>query len=468
MMKYDIAVVGMAVMGKNLALNIADHGFKTVIYNRTTEVTDLVIKENPHVNLIAAHSLEEMVALLTKPRKIILMIKAGKAVDAVIDSLVPLLDKEDIVIDAGNSFYEDTIKRENALKAKGLNFIGMGVSGGEVGARLGPSIMPGGDIEAHAHVKDILEAIAAKAEGEACTTYVGKDGAGHYVKMVHNGIEYGDMQLIAESYDVLKSIGHKSNAELYQIFDEFNKGELNSYLIEITKDIFKTKDDLSDKDIIDVIMDTAGQKGTGKWTSKESMDYGEATTVITSAVFTRYISSNRDLRLKAEKILAKNAIETKTDNLVEKVRKALYLSKVISYAQGFALLKTASNDHKWDLNFENIAKIFRGGCIIRAQFLNDISNAYKNDANLENLLFEPYFTKIANESIASLREVVSLAALNGVPVLAFSNALAYYDSLRNSKLSTNLIQAQRDFFGAHTYERLDREGFYHFEKWGQE
>lgn len=468
MMKYDIAVVGMAVMGKNLALNIADHGFKTVIYNRTTEVTDLVIKENPHENLIAAHRLEEMVALLSKPRKIILMIKAGKAVDAVIDSLIPLLDKEDIVIDAGNSFYEDTIKRENALKAKGLNFIGMGVSGGEVGARLGPSIMPGGDIEAHAHVKDILEAIAAKAEGEACTTYVGKDGAGHYVKMVHNGIEYGDMQLIAESYDVLKSIGHKSNAELYQIFDEFNKGELNSYLIEITKDIFKTKDDLSDKDIIDVIMDTAGQKGTGKWTSKESMDYGEATTVITSAVFTRYISSNRELRLKAEKILAKNAIETKTDNLVEKVRKALYLSKVISYAQGFALLKTASNDHKWDLNFENIAKIFRGGCIIRAQFLNDISNAYKNDANLENLLFEPYFTKIANESIASLREVVSLAALNGVPVLAFSNALAYYDSLRNSKLSTNLIQAQRDFFGAHTYERLDREGFYHFEKWGQE
>lgn len=468
MMKYDIAVVGMAVMGKNLALNIADHGFKTVIYNRTTEVTDLVIKENPHENLIAAHRLEEMVALLSKPRKIILMIKAGKAVDAVIDSLIPLLDKEDIVIDAGNSFYEDTIKRENALKAKGLNFIGMGVSGGEVGARLGPSIMPGGDKEAHAHVKDILEAIAAKAEGEACTTYVGKDGAGHYVKMVHNGIEYGDMQLIAESYDVLKSIGHKSNAELYQIFDEFNKGELNSYLIEITKDIFKTKDDLSDKDIIDVIMDTAGQKGTGKWTSKESMDYGEATTVITSAVFTRYISSNRELRLKAEKILAKNAIETKTDNLVEKVRKALYLSKVISYAQGFALLKTASNDHKWDLNFENIAKIFRGGCIIRAQFLNDISNAYKNDANLENLLFEPYFTKIANESIASLREVVSLAALNGVPVLAFSNALAYYDSLRNSKLSTNLIQAQRDFFGAHTYERLDREGFYHFEKWGQE
>lgn len=466
-MLNDIAVVGMAVMGKNLALNIADHGFKTVIYNRTTEVTQEVLNENKHENLVGAFSLEEMVEKLSKPRKIILMIKAGIAVDKVIDSLVPLLDKEDIVIDAGNSFYEDTIRRENALKAKGLNFIGMGVSGGEVGARFGPSIMPGGDIEAHAQVKTILEAIAAQAEGEACTTYIGKDGAGHYVKMVHNGIEYGDMQLIAESYDVLKQIGLKSNPELHEIFAEWNKGELNSYLIEITTDILKTKDDLSNQDIIDVIKDTAGQKGTGKWTSKESMDYGEATSVITSAVYQRYISSNRDLRLKAEKILAKNAIETKTEDLVEKVRKALYLSKVISYAQGFALLKAASNDHAWNLDFENIAKIFRGGCIIRAQFLNDISKAYKNDKDLENLLFEPYFTKIAEESIAALREIVSLAALNAVPVLAFSSALAYYDALRSSKLSTNLIQAQRDYFGAHTYERLDKDGFYHFEKWGQ-
>ncbi len=466
-MLNDIAVVGMAVMGKNLALNIADHGFKTVIYNRTTEVTKEVLSENPHKNLVGAFDLEEMVQLLEKPRKVILMIKAGAAVDKVIDSLVPLLDKGDIVIDAGNSFYEDTIRRENSLKEKGLNFIGMGVSGGEVGARFGPSIMPGGDMEAHAQVKDILEAIAAQAEGEACTTYIGKDGAGHYVKMVHNGIEYGDMQLIAESYDVLKNIGHKTNTELHSIFSEWNKGDLNSYLIEITADIFKTKDDLSDKDIIDVIKDTAGQKGTGKWTSKESMDYGEATSVITSAVYQRYISSNRDLRLKAETLLEKNAVETSTDDLVEKVQKALYLSKVISYAQGFGLLKAASDDHGWNLDFENIAKIFRGGCIIRAAFLNDISKAYKNNKDLENLLFEPFFANIAAESISALREIVSLSALNGVPVLAFSSALAYYDALRNSKLSTNLIQAQRDYFGAHTYERLDKDGFYHFEKWGQ-
>lgn len=467
-MKNDVAVIGMAVMGKNLALNIADHGFKTVIYNRTTSVMEEVLSENPHINLEGVKSLEELVEVLSKPRKIILMVKAGRAIDALIDQLTPLLDKQDIIIDAGNSYYEDSIRREKELKEKNIHFIGMGVSGGEVGARFGPSIMPGGDIEAHAQIKDILEAIAAQVDGEACTTYIGKDGAGHYVKMIHNGIEYGDMQLIAESYAVLKHIGHKSNAELHKIFTDFNKGDLNSYLIEITADIFNTKDDLSSKDIIDVIKDTAGQKGTGKWTSKESMDHSEATSVITSAVYARFISANRDLRLKAEKILSQNAIQTEPSNdLVNITQKALYLSKVISYAQGFALLKTASDEHEWNLNFENIAKIFRGGCIIRAQFLNRIADAYKKDANLENLLFEDYFTKIADESIQALRELVSLSALNGIPTLSFSSALAYYDALRSSDLSSNLIQAQRDYFGAHTYERLDQDGFFHFESWGE-
>lgn len=467
-MLKDIAVVGMAVMGKNLALNIADHGYSTLIYNRTTEVMEEVLNENKHPNLFGAKTLEELVAGLKKPRKIILMVKAGKAVDALLDQLSTLLDLDDIVIDAGNSFYEDTIAREKKYRELGLKFIGMGVSGGEEGARLGPAIMPGGDLEAHASLKEILEAISAKVNGEACTSYIGPNGAGHYVKMVHNGIEYGDMQLIAEAYQVLKKLGKKSNAELHQIFDRYNRGNLNSYLIEITRDILNTKDDLSTNDLIDVIKDTAGQKGTGIWTSRESLHYGETTSVITQAVYARFISANRALRQKASKVLALKATDIQDKELVDLVEKALYLSKVISYAQGFSLLKQASLDHEWKLNFKEIAKLFRGGCIIRAQFLNDIADAYINNPDLDNLLLEPYFSKIANESIEALRKVVSYAALAGVPVMAFSSALAYYDSFRSTDLSTNLIQAQRDYFGAHTYERLDRDGFYHFASWGKE
>lgn len=469
-MKKNIGVIGMAVMGKNLALNIADHGYSVAIYNRTFEVTKSVLFENPNANLTGSETLEEFVNLLESPRKIILMVKAGKPVDAFLDLLYPLLDEGDIVADAGNSFFLDTIRREKSAKEKGINFFGMGVSGGEEGARFGPAIMPGGNKEAHAYLKDMLEAISAKAEGEACTTYIGSDGAGHYVKMVHNGIEYGDMELISEAYHLLKNVGGLNNKELADVFTEWNKGDLDSYLIEITSHIFKTKDDLSDADIIDVIKDNAGQKGTGIWTSKESMDLGIHTSVITSAVYARFISSLREERIRAHAILPSHTQANNIDRneFIEKVRKALYLAKVVSYAQGFALLKEAAKQYKWELDFEAIAKIFRGGCIIRARFLNRIAEAYTKNPKLDNLLLDDYFLKIADDSLFALREVNAIAILNGVPAPAFSSAINYYDAYRSDSLSTNLVQAQRDYFGAHTYERLDREGSYHYEKWGKD
>lgn len=469
-MKKNIGVIGMAVMGKNLALNIADHGYSVAIYNRTYEVTKNVLLENPTANLTGSETLEDFVNLLESPRKIILMVKAGKPVDAFLDLLYPLLDEGDIVADAGNSFFLDTIRREKAAKEKGINFFGMGVSGGEEGARFGPAIMPGGNKEAHAYLKDMLEAISAKAEGEACTTYIGSDGAGHYVKMVHNGIEYGDMELISEAYHLLKNVGGLNNKELADVFTEWNKGDLDSYLIEITSHIFKTKDDLSDADIIDVIKDNAGQKGTGIWTSKESMDLGIHTSVITSAVYARFISSLREERIRAHAILPSHT-QTKSidrNEFIEKVRKALYLAKVVSYAQGFALLKEAAKQYNWDLNFEAIAKIFRGGCIIRARFLNRIAEAYTKNPKLDNLLLDDYFLKIADDALFALREVNAIAIMNGVPAPAFSSAINYYDAYRSDSLSTNLVQAQRDYFGAHTYERLDRDGSYHFESWGKD
>ena len=469
-MKKNIGVIGMAVMGKNLALNIADHGYSVAIYNRTYEVTKNVLLENPTANLSGSETLEDFVNQLESPRKIILMVKAGKPVDAFLDLLYPLLDEGDIVADAGNSFFLDTIRREKAAKEKGINFFGMGVSGGEEGARFGPAIMPGGNKEAHAYLKDMLEAISAKAEGEACTTYIGSDGAGHYVKMVHNGIEYGDMELISEAYHLLKNVGGLNNKELADVFTEWNKGDLDSYLIEITSHIFKTKDDLSDADIIDVIKDNAGQKGTGIWTSKESMDLGIHTSVITSAVYSRFISSLREERIRAHAILPSHTQANSIDRneFIEKVRKALYLAKVVSYAQGFALLKEAAKLYKWDLNFEAIAKIFRGGCIIRARFLNRIAEAYTKNPKLDNLLLDDYFLKIADDALFALREVNAIAIMNGVPAPAFSSAINYYDAYRSDSLSTNLVQAQRDYFGAHTYERLDRDGSYHFESWGKD
>jgi 6-phosphogluconate dehydrogenase len=468
-MKKNIGVVGMAVMGKNLALNIADHGYSVVVYNRTTEVMLEVLKENPNAGLFGVETLEELVLELEIPRKIILMVKAGKAVDAILDSLIPLLDKSDIVVDAGNSFYLDTIRREKYYKELGLNFVGMGVSGGEEGARFGPAIMPGGSIEAHISLKPILEAISAKVDGEPCTTYIGTDGAGHYVKMVHNGIEYGDMELISEVYHLLKDVVGLSNKELADVFTEWNKGDLNSYLIEITSHIFKTKDDLSDADIIDVIKDNAGQKGTGIWTTKESMDLGVHTSVITSAVFARFISSRRTERMHAKLVLPTNTqhVSVNREDFIEKVRLALYLSKIVSYAQGFVLLAEAAKLYNWDLDFKAIAKIFRGGCIIRAQFLNRIAEAYENNPKLENLLLDKYFINIVSEGLSALREVNSIGILAGIPIPSLNSAISYYDAYRSDSLSTNLVQAQRDYFGAHTYERLDREGSYHFEEWGK-
>ena len=468
-MKKNIGVIGMAVMGKNLALNIADHGYSVSIYNRTTEVMEEVLKENPNSGLTGYKTLEDFVASLESPRKIIVMVKAGKPVDAILDQLIPLIDKGDIVVDAGNSFYLDTIRREKYYRDLGFNFVGMGVSGGEEGARFGPAIMPGGSLEAHAHLKPILEAISAKVDGEPCTTYIGTDGAGHYVKMVHNGIEYGDMELISEAYHLLKDVAGLSNKELADVFTEWNKGDLNSYLIEITSHIFKTKDDLSDKDIIDVIKDNAGQKGTGIWTTKESMDLGVHTSVITSAVFARFISARRSERIHAKNLLPVNTtkIDVNREEFIEKVRLALYLSKIVSYAQGFALLAEAAKHYNWNLDFKSISKIFRGGCIIRAQFLNRIAEAYEKNPNLENLLLDDYFMDIVKNGLGALREVNSIAVLSGIPVPALNSAISYYDAYRSDALSTNLVQAQRDYFGAHTYERLDREGSFHFETWGK-
>ena len=468
-MKKNIGVIGMAVMGKNLALNIADHGYSVSIYNRTTEVMEEVLKENPNSGLTGYKRLEDFVASLESPRKIIVMVKAGKPVDAILDQLIPLIDKGDIVVDAGNSFYLDTIRREKYYRDLGFNFVGMGVSGGEEGARFGPAIMPGGSLEAHAHLKPILEAISAKVDGEPCTTYIGTDGAGHYVKMVHNGIEYGDMELISEAYHLLKDVAGLSNKELADVFTEWNKGDLNSYLIEITSHIFKTKDDLSDNDIIDVIKDNAGQKGTGIWTTKESMDLGVHTSVITSAVFARFISARRSERIHAKNLLPVNTtkIDVNREEFIEKVRLALYLSKIVSYAQGFVLLAEAAKHYNWNLDFKSISKIFRGGCIIRAQFLNRIAEAYEKNPNLENLLLDDYFMDIVKNGLGALREVNSIAVLSGIPVPALNSAISYYDAYRSDALSTNLVQAQRDYFGAHTYERLDREGSFHFETWGK-
>ncbi|MGB7593930.1 MAG: NADP-dependent phosphogluconate dehydrogenase [Erysipelotrichaceae bacterium] len=461
----QIGIAGMAVMGKNLALNISDHGYSISIFNRTVTTALQVASENPDRDLFAASSAQDFVASLAQPRKIILMVKAGKAVDDTIAGFIPFLAQGDLLIDAGNSYYKDTIRRQSELEALGFRFMGIGVSGGEEGARKGPAIMPGGSRESFELVKEILEAISAKAEGEPCTTYIGENGAGHYVKMVHNGIEYGDMEIISEAYDVLKRLGGFTNKELASIFDEWNKGDLDSYLIQITAAIFKEKDDLSEQDLIDVIKDTAGQKGTGVWTSKEAMDLGIDVSVISSAVNSRFISAFDKQRAEAAKQLtgpkATNPIDR--DELVKKVKNALYASKIVSYAQGFTLLEAAAKQYGWNLDYKAIAKIFRGGCIIRAKFLNRIAEAYAKNPNLENLLLDEYFATIVRDAQQDWREIVGLSIANGVPVSAFAAAISYYDAYRSSHYHTNLIQAQRDLFGAHTYQRIDREGFFHHE-----
>lgn len=465
MSKQQIGVVGMAVMGRNLALNIESRGYSVSIFNRSSDKTDEVIAENPGKKLVPSYSIEEFVDSLEKPRRILLMVKAGEATDKTIASLMPHLDKGDILIDGGNTYFQDTIRRNRELSAQGINFIGTGVSGGEEGALKGPSIMPGGQKEAYELVAPILKEIAAQVDGEPCVTYIGADGAGHYVKMVHNGIEYGDMQLIAEAYSLLKSALNLGNQALAEVFNDWNQGELSSYLIEITADIFR-KQDKDGKYLVDVILDEAANKGTGKWTSQSSLDLGIPVTLITESVFARYISSLKDQRVAASKVLSGPEIQSFNGDkaeFIEKVRRALYLGKIVSYAQGFQQLKAASDEYNWDLNYGEIAKIFRAGCIIRAQFLQKITDAYNENPAIANLLLAPYFKQIADEYQQALRDVVSYGVQNGIPTPTFSAAISYYDSYRSAVLPANLIQAQRDYFGAHTYKRTDKEGVFHTE-----
>lgn len=468
MSKQQIGVVGMAVMGKNLALNIESRGYTVSIYNRTSSKTDDVISENPNKNLVPTYSIEEFVESLEKPRRILLMVQAGKPTDATIQSLLPHLDKGDILIDGGNTYFEDTIRRNQELANSGINFIGTGVSGGEEGALKGPAIMPGGQEEAYKLVEPILKEIAAKAhDGQPCVTYIGENGAGHYVKMVHNGIEYGDMQLIAESYDLLRHLLGLSIEEIANIFKEWNTGELDSYLMEITSDILTKYDEASGLPMVDVILDAAGNKGTGKWTSQNSLDLGVPLSLITESVFARFISTFKEERVIASQLLPIVEKITISENdkkeIVEKIRQALYFSKIMSYAQGFAQMGVASKEYNWNLKYGEIAKIFRAGCIIRAQFLQKITDAYNKNPQLKNLLLDDYFLNITKAYHQSVRDIVSLAVQNGIPVPTFSAAITYFDSYRSSVLPANLIQAQRDYFGAHTYKRVDKEGTFHYE-----
>ena len=465
MSKQPIGVVGLAVMGSNLALNIESRGHAVSVFNRSRARTDELIAEYPDRKLVPTYTLEEFVQSLEKPRRILMMVKAGEPTDATIAALRPLLDQGDILIDGGNTHFTDTIRRNQELAKAALHFIGTGVSGGEEGALKGPSIMPGGPRDAYDLVAPILTEIAAKApDGAPCVAYMGPDGAGHFVKMVHNGIEYGDMQLIAESYSVLKQVLGLSNEELGKVYTEWNQGELDSYLIEITSKIFGKKDEETGKDLVDMILDRAAQKGTGKWTSQNALDLGVPLPLITESVFARVLSSLKTQRVAASKVLAGPAHKPFTGDrtaFIEAVRRALYLSKVISYAQGFAQLRAASDEYKWDLQYGTIAKIFRAGCIIRARFLQKIMDAYAKDAQLANLLLDPYFRDIAANYQAALREVVVQAVSAGVAVPAFSSAIAYFDGYRSERLPANLVQAQRDFFGAHTFERIDKPGSFH-------
>lgn len=464
MSKQQIGVIGLAVMGKNLALNIESRGFTVSVYNRSREKTDALVQEAAGKQLLPTYSIEEFVASLEVPRKILIMVQAGQGTDATIDSLVPHLELGDIIIDGGNAHFPDTQRRSKDLEAKGFRFIGAGVSGGEEGALKGPAIMPGGQKSAYELVEPILTAISAKVGEDACSTYIGPDGAGHYVKMVHNGIEYGDMQLIGEAYHLLKDVLGVSSSELHEIFSEWNKGELDSYLIEITADIFSKTDPDTGKPMVDVILDSAGQKGTGKWTSQSSLDLGVPLSIITESVFSRFISALKEERVAASKKLsgpAASSFDGDREEFIEAVRKALYASKIASYAQGFAQMRAASDTYDWNLDYGSIAMIFRGGCIIRAGFLQNIKDAYDREPGLKNLFLDQYFGKIVDDYQDAWRKVIAIAVTRGIPVPAFASALAYYDSYRTERLPANLLQAQRDYFGAHTFQRVDKEGTFH-------
>ncbi len=461
----DIALIGLAVMGQNLILNMNDHGFTVVAFNRTVEKVDhFLANEAKGTKVIGAHSIEEMVAQLKKPRRVMLMVKAGQAVDEFIEHLLPHLEPGDIIIDGGNSLFEDTIRRVKYVESKGLLYIGTGVSGGEEGARHGPSIMPGGSPAAWPHVKDIFQGIAAKVDGAPCCDWVGEGGAGHYVKMVHNGIEYGDMQLIGEAYNLMKTGLGLTPDQMREIFGEWNKGELNSYLIEITRDILAFKD-TDGQPLVDKILDTAGQKGTGKWTVESSQNLGIPITLIAEAVYARCVSAMKEERVAAAKKLKgpKPVIKGDQKKFIEAIRQALYASKIVSYAQGYMLMRAAAAEYKWNLNNGGIALMWRGGCIIRSVFLGEIKKAFDKNPKLSNLLLDPFFRKAIKDCQRSWRNVVAMAAKKGIPVPAFSTALAFYDGYRTERLPANLLQAQRDYFGAHTYERVDqpRGQFFH-------
>jgi 6-phosphogluconate dehydrogenase len=460
MEKADIGLIGLAVMGQNLVLNMADHGYRVAVFNRTTSKVDEFI-EGPAkgTSIIGTHSMEELVQTLSVPRKVMLMVKAGEVVDRFIDMLVPLLEPGDVIIDGGNSHYPDSTRRTAYLREKGLRFIGTGVSGGEEGARHGPSIMPGGDPEAWPLVKDIFQAVSAKVDGEPCCQWVGQDGAGHFVKMVHNGIEYGDMQLICEAYSLMENALGMSCDEMHEVFKEWNAGVLDSYLIDITKDILAVKDE-DGEPLVDKILDTAGQKGTGKWTGISALDLGVPLTLIGESVFARVLSSLKDERVRASAILGPRpdiSFSGDRDEIIEALRDALYASKIISYAQGFMLMREAAKEMGWNLNYGEIALMWRGGCIIRSTFLGNIKDAYEKNPALENLALDSFFSEALKSAEAGWRKAVVLAVENGIPAPAFSSALSYFDGYRSERLPANLLQAQRDYFGAHTYERLDKK-----------
>jgi len=464
----DIALIGLAVMGQNIILNMNDHGFVVCAFNRTVQkVDDFLSNEAKGTNVVGATSMEDMVAKLKKPRRVMLLVKAGSAVDAFIDKLVPLLEEGDIIIDGGNSEYQDTARRCKSLAEKGLLYVGSGVSGGEEGARYGPSMMPGGNPNAWPHIKPIFQAICAKSGTDPCCDWVGEGGSGHYVKMVHNGIEYGDMQLICEAYNLLKDCLGLSHDRMSEIFNEWNKGELDSFLMEISANIMAFKD-TDGSPLVEKIRDSAGQKGTGKWTAISALDSGMPVTLIGESVFARCLSSLKNERIKASQVL-KGPAETKykgdPTEFIEAVRQALYASKIISYAQGFMLLRQAAKDFGWNLNYGGIALMWRGGCIIRSVFLGNIKEAYDKNPNLENLLMDDFFKNAIHNCQAAWRKVVAAAVELGVPTPAFSTALAFYDGYRSERLPANLIQAQRDYFGAHTYELLSNPGQFHHTNW---
>ena len=475
----DFGLIGLAVMGENLALNVESRGYKVAVYNRTTEkVDELISGRAAGKDFIGTHSIEDFVKAVKRPRKLMMLVKAGPAVDAIIDQLLPHCDPGDIIIDGGNTYYVDTERRTKRVEEAGLLYVGCGVSGGEEGALKGPSLMPGGSKDAWPHIKDMLQSIAAKVgpnDDIPCCEWLGAGGSGHYVKMVHNGIEYGDMQLICEAYHLLKDLGGLFNEELYDVFDDWNRGELQSYLIEITRDIFSVQDDDGGY-MVDKVLDIAGAKGTGKWMSQLALDLGVPSTLVTTAVFARGLSAQKEARVRASKSLdgpspgsnasfasASDAITGNRDEFVEAVRQALYASKIVSYAQGFVQLQAASEEHDWGLDYGKAALLWRGGCIIRAQFLDRIKEAFDEDPNLENLLLAKYFEDAVEKAQAQWRAVVAIASIRGIPVPAFSAALSYYDGYRLERLPANLLQSQRDYFGAHTYQRVDKEGVFHTE-----